>query len=259
MTFAHDRSPLVLPRARRLLTPICASLALLGCGARSELRAPRSHDEGVLCFVDDSASLRGRIRDFSSSHPDFEAETLGDDPDIVAELLGEDRTPVYAPGEFGTTATTHGKASFDQWYHDVPGVNRGRDLDLPLSGDISAFTFDSDAFFPIDGELFGNEGRAHNYHFTLELHGTFRYRGGEVFSITGDDDLYIFVDDHLAVNLGGVHSSTGGAVSVDALADELGLIEGEAHPLDVFFAERHTEGSTLHLRLTGPALCLSDP
>lgn len=210
-----------------------------------------------MCATDRGASLTGRIRDFSSSHPDFEGDFLDVDLGIVAPVLADDRTPVYAPGDSGSTPTTTGQASFEPWFHDVDGVNLGRDLDLPLSGDISAFTFDSDAFFPIDGELLGNEGRPHNFHFTIELHGSFRYRGGEVFAIEGDDDLFIFVDRRLAVNLGGVHSSTSGAVNVDTLAGDLGLIEGEVYPLDVFFAERHTDGSTLHLTLAGPSLCLA--
>lgn len=244
--------------ASRLSGAIFIGSALLGCGARSELPDGRSRSHSIVCATDESASLTGKIRDFSADHPDFEGDLLGDDKGIVAPLLGGDGTPVYGPGDTGATPTTSGRASFDEWFHDVAGVNLWRDITLDLNGDISDFKFDSDAFFPIDDALLGNEGRAHNFHFTVELHGKFRYRGGEVFEITGDDDLWIFIDGQLAVDLGGVHSAANGAANVDSLAGSLGLFPGDVVPLDVFFAERHTDGSTLHLSLRGPELCLEE-
>lgn len=248
------------PSAIALRLALAAVLAspIAGCGARSELPGAHGRRDGsVVCAPDQAASLTGRIRDFSAAHPDFE-DALGEDPDIVSSTLGADRTPMYAPGASGTTPTTSGEANFNQWFHDVEGVNLGRDFTLPLSGDIGGFTFGSAAFFPIDDELLGNQGREHNFHFTLELHGTFRYRGGEVFEIEGDDDLYIFVKDRLAVNLGGVHATRGGSADVDAMAPDLGIFEGDIVPLDVFFCERHTEGSTLRVSLRGPELCLAE-
>lgn len=43
-------------------------------------------------------------------------------------------------------------------------------------------TYEDLEFFPIDGQGFGNEGLSNNFHFTFELHMTFVYEGGEVFS-----------------------------------------------------------------------------
>jgi fibro-slime domain-containing protein len=241
-----------------LATAIAALAAFsLGCGARSEIPTPRPKPGEITCVTTDTASLRGRIRDFSSSHPDFE-NFIGDDQGIVSAQLGADGTPVYAPGPSGTTPSTSGQAHFDQWFHDTPGVNLGMDFDLPLAGDPAAFAFDDDAFFPIDGMLLGDEDNPHNFHFTLELHGKFRYQGGEVFDIAGDDDLWLFVAGHLAVDLGGVHGDEAGSANVDALAGALGLVQNEVYALDVFFAERHTSESALHLHLSGPDLCVAE-
>jgi fibro-slime domain-containing protein len=108
---------------------------------------------------------------------------------------------------------------------------------------LGTYTFTSGAFFPIDGLLLGNEGRIHNYHFTVELHSSFTYVEGEIFSFTGDDDIWVFIDDKLVVDLGGVHGAVTGSVALDTL----GLTLGETYDFDFFFAERHTSASSFSL------------
>jgi len=196
--------------------------------------------------------LTGVVRDFHESHPDFERPDFAgagslDDRGIVAVELGADGTPQYA-GPAEGTRTTSGPAAFGDWYHDVDGVNLASELVLELtpSGN-GVFTYANDTFFPIDGRLFGDEGRPHNYHFTFELGSTFAYGGGEQFTFSGDDDLWIFIDRRLVIDLGGVHAREQGTVDIDALAEPLGLQIGGVYRLDLFFAERHVTES--HFRI----------
>jgi fibro-slime domain-containing protein len=200
------------------------------------------------------------IRDFQmwdasdpATNPDFE-NRMGDDRGIVESALGADGTPVYAHPN-GTTRTTHGQAAFDQWYHDVPGVNIDVSYPIMLSAvDGGLFGFDSrvsgtplsannptNEFFPIDdgtpyATAFGNQGEPHNYSFTTELHTVFVYRGGETFSFSGDDDVFVFINGSLVIDLGGVHVREQQSVNLD----DLGLTVGQQYPLDLFGAERHT-------------------
>ena len=204
--------------------------------------------------TDCSGVLQAMVRDFSpATHPDFEY-ALGDDRGLVATNLGADGKPVYAGG--GGTPTTHGQAYFDQWFRDTPGVNLAIPTTLTLgAGAEGVFTYDNQAFFPVDGQGHGDEGNPHNYHFTLELRTKFEYRGGEVFTFTGDDDLFTFINGRLAIDLGGVHGAESASVDLDARAAELGITVGNVYTLDLFFAERHLVDS--HFRIDTTIACFS--
>jgi len=101
-----------------------------------------------------------------------------------------------------------------------------------------------------DGAGFGNEGNAHNYHFTTEIHTQFKYGGGEKFSFTGDDDVWVFINGKLAIDLGGVHQAEDASVDIDASAKELGLVLGQVYPFDMFQNERHTSESNFRADTT---------
>jgi fibro-slime domain-containing protein len=221
------------------------------------------------------SNLTATIRDLKQEHPDVEVRCKNvsklnnfHDTGMVAADLGADNTPTYVGPATGTSTTT-GPTNFFSWYHDVPGTgptdplaNQKVNYTIEFTRDMTTglTVFDARAlptqgFYPIDGQLWGNPKQCisgqptgaqyvHNYYFTTELHTVFQARRGDVFSFSGDDDVWVYINRRLVVDLGGIHET----LTQDVMIDTLGLTEGMEYQLDFFHAERQAQNSNFKIQ-----------
>ena len=102
-----------------------------------------------------------------------------------------------------------------------------------------------------------DDGQAHNSFFGMQYAVTFTltpdYVGPLDYTFFGDDDMWVFLDDTLVCDIGGVHSSVGEYVDLwDYI--RTGRTEDEQHTLTFFYTERGASGSTCYMNFTLPSV-----
>lgn len=265
-------------------------------------------EDGFLCANDapdlgSAIQLPIILRDFHSSHPHFEVNpgTGVRDPGMVLANLATNGKPAYRVA-FGSSGRAHSMdvttanasdaraltdaqitTNFNQWYV-TDGTNNSQVLDLLTlsetpagSGSYQFARSGTNQFFPLDGKGFNENttagaGNIHNFHFTSEARQWFTYDStatpAPLLTFSGDDDVWVFVNGKLAVDLGGIHGELTGSVQLLGSTGQssctripavtgtctnpgLTLDPNGVNEIAVFQAERHVTQSNYTLTMKG--------
>ena len=218
--------------------------------------------------------LAATVRDFSSSHQFFENNAfsyrvgmIGDNSGLITldaftgivntTLDDETKKPTLTNDgiDYFNNRVTYSRDrtinEFDSLFAKRSN-NACTDLVMGKTAD-GMWEIDSEnnGYFPVDdiagAELTfsGDYNSSHNFGFCLETHATFVYKKGQIFTFSGDDDVWVYINNQLVIDLGGVHQRVDDSIFID---DIPGITEGDTLDFDLFYCERQTSQSNLKIK-----------
>ncbi|KAM9985480.1 hypothetical protein ACTFIZ_009005 [Dictyostelium cf. discoideum] len=153
------------------------------------------------------------------------------------------------------------------------------DLILTLNETSTAYEFSQQEYFPINDQGFNNQSYSvpknytdaypnkdwysygyskKNYNYCIKLNSKFTYfNKGEVFNFRGDDDVWVFIDNRLVVDLGGLHTAETGNIKLSEIK-EPELQANRIYDLDFFYCERRATQSSIQISTTLEIFCVDD-
>ena len=99
-----------------------------------------------------------------------------------------------------------------------------------------------------------------NFNFALVSDGEFVYHEEDnlFFDFEGDDDVYLFINNKLVMDIGGAHSISKETVELNEYKNDLDLKDGEVYSFKFFYLERHGFGANMrintNIRVTDPKM-----
>ena len=159
------------------------------------------------------------------------AEDAPDCPSCNTKRTAETFAPLAIPVEL-----------FDNYQSQQGDFSNG-DFMLPsYSGSI--WNWNSSSPWFLHGSVSPPSPSKANLFFCFESHAEFVYDPAQEFYFRGDDDIWVYINNNLVVDLGGNHMSAPGHVKLNTL----GLKEGETYPIDIFFCDRRSTQSNIRIR-----------
>lgn len=200
------------------------------------------------------------VRDQKADGVEFEMSEGNDD--VIKGMVEEN----LVDGKIKKGSVTYKSDGLESWFETQiikTDVTNDTCIEIEMRKTANGgWEFNSDwygGFFPIDDfnphndtKLADASGKLHNFHFTMELHTQFDYHEGkkQIFSFTGDDDVWVFINGKLAIDLGAPHPPQSGSVQLDDVKDAFNLEDGKTYNLDMFYCERKTDGSNFKMNTT---------
>ena len=203
------------------------------------------------------------FRPWPQSVPKAPYSTLGQGSDFMRPLYG---VSGHVPLCYGDTMLYDSTVAYDTSYKNMV-INDSLTFNY-VAGTAGQYQIAVEGYWPLDGRGFGADPNTknydyynnatgalavgdylvpnpHNYSFAMHLNRSFTYTPGLNFTFRGDDDLWVFINGKLVLDLGGLHNNMTGSFSLDTQVTRLGLVPNKSAVIDVFYCERQASGSNI--------------
>lgn len=189
---------------------------------------------------------------------------------LVSDELDEQFLPIGIGGELLSNSGLKGEG-FNRWFNQVEGKSKSYAgvLNFTYDENLASFGYRNENFYPLDeidlaeNERVNNDG--HNHLFTLNLGVPFRVLadGKEEFSIEADDDTWVFINNTLVLDMGGIHDAMIGRFKINEAGEVYAAVdniefayagvtleENESAIVRIFHADRNSKNSLFGVRMT---------
>ena len=163
---------------------------------------------------------------------------------------------------------------FARWFSAVDGKSKSyaSTIDLRYDGATASFSYENDNFYPLNsieipGESVNGDGNNHLFTFNLGVPFEVMGEGKETFTISADDDTWVYVNDKIVLDMGGVHGVTTGRFKIQengeiytAVGDEnlaysgVKLDKGAGSIIRIFHADRDSAESAIRMAFSNMLL-----
>lgn len=215
----------------------------------------QTKDECVNLYSEDAAT-----RQFEWSECGYYKRAL--EKELTEPTLNAEALPV---GKGGNLLSNRGMASagFLRWFHTVEGKSevKAANLNFKYDAESASFGYESENFEPVGKRQL----------FTMNLGVPVNVMGGEKFVISADDDTWVYINDKIVLDMGGIHGAMEGKFEINengevytAVGDESLAYAGVKLDLDtqavvrVFHANRDSAESVFNIKLTNMLVNVTD-
>ena len=201
-------------------------------------------------------------RQFEWSGCGYRVKTL--EKEMTSPVLNSEHLPEALGGKSLTSRGVKGEA-FKRWFSEVDGKSRAvaSTIDLKYDTKMVNFSYDDEEFYPFGKDIL--------FTFNLGIPVEVLGEGKESFTVIADDDTWVYINDKIVLDMGGVHKSVRGEFRIhdngemySAVGNEdlayagIKLEKGTNAVIRIFHANRDSDESVFKLSFSNMVFNMVD-